>query len=322
MSKNRISSILGIKYPVISAAMWGLTNAKMVAAVSENGGLGILGPMAGQKFTSNLHEAGENLREQIHNVRSMTDKPFGVNLIPENSGKNSGISSDLFETYLDIMIEEKITVALVVGSLDNKSFFKKLTDNNIKIIFRPNTSDPSLIKPAEDMGVDILIATGLDEGGGLSINDWLAGTFSTVPRFVDEANIPVIAAGGIVDVRTARAAVALGAEGLYVGTRFLASNESPIPDKIKQLLVKANIEDLLYMPDPSSETVRAIKTSSLSGVIKKIKAGELKGTSALLTGMLTGDLDSGMVIADNGVSLIKNVKPIQEIVTELSEPFS
>lgn len=322
MTENRVCSILGIKSPIISAAMWGLTNAEMVAAVSENGGLGILGPMPGQKFSGNLGEASENMRTQIQRVRTLTDKPFGVNLIPDNSGQNSGISSDLFEAYLNVMIAEKVPVALVVGSLNNKAFFQKLTDHHIKIIYRPNTADPRLIKPAEELGVDLIIATGLDEGGGLPVNDWLAGTFSIVPRFVDEATVPVIAAGGITDVRTATAAVALGAEGLYVGTRFLASDESPIPTDIKQLLVQTNVEDLMYLPDPTSETVRAVKTPSLPDVIAQIQAGELKGTGALLTGMLTGNLNTGMVIADNGISLIKEIQPIQTIMQELATPFS
>ncbi|MDF7639704.1 nitronate monooxygenase [Lactobacillus sp. ESL0791] len=321
MTQNRVSEILNIKYPIISAAMWGLTNAKMVAAVSDAGGLGVLGPMPGQKPSNGLDEAGEVMREQIREVKTLTDKPFAVNIIADDSGANSGISSDLFAVYLDVMIEEKVPVALVVGHLSNHEFFDKLQKNNIKIIYRPNEADPKLIKQAEEMGLDAIIATGLDEGGGLPINPWLAGTFSVVPRFVDEATIPVIAAGGITDGRTAKAAVDLGAEGLYIGTRFLVTNESPLAENVKDLIVKSKLEDLVYLPDPTSETIRAIKTPKLPEIIKRISSGQISGTSTLLNGMLKGDLDNGTVVTDTGLSLIHSVKSVKEVIDELKVAF-
>lgn len=209
MKKNRITEILGIKYPIIQGPMAWLTDAKLVAAVSNAGGLGILGPSAGQTtMTPSPQETMERMREEIRKTRELTDKPFGVVIIVD-------VDMKFTNPLLDMIIEEKVPVALVngVAGMDFESTFKRLKNAGIKIVFR---GEPTVenARTIEKLGADVFVATGFDEGGMLPGGQ--IGTFSIVPLIVDSVkNIPVMAAGGISDIRGVRAAFALGAEGVF-----------------------------------------------------------------------------------------------------------
>ena len=242
MKKNRITEILGIKYPIIQGPMAWLTDAKLVAAVSNAGGLGILGPCAGQTtMTPSPQETMERMREEIRKTRELTDKPFGVVILVDADMRFT-------EPILDMIIEEKVNVALVNGldGTDYNGTFKRLKNAGIKIVFRP--LDPTIenARMAEKLGADVYVATGFDEGGTLPGAQ--IGTFSIVPLIVDAVkNIPVMAAGGISDIRGVRAAFALGAEGVFLGTRFLATEEARTAQNVKELMLRQLLKIYIFL---------------------------------------------------------------------------
>ena len=190
-----------------------LTNAELVAAVSNSGGLGILGPNAGQREAYSPEVTYQKFREEIQKTKSITDKNFGINiLLPINP---------FSEALLNAAIDEGVRYFATVGDVDS-IVFKKIKENNGVIIHRPLNPNSENMREAESLGVDLLVATGYDEGGVIPSQQ--IGTFSIVPAMVDSVSIPVLAAGGINDKRGVKAAFALGASGVYIGTRFLLNS--------------------------------------------------------------------------------------------------
>jgi enoyl-[acyl-carrier protein] reductase II len=320
---NRVSEILGIKYPIIQGAMSWVTNAELVAAVSNAGGLGMLGPHAGQKTNpKSLAEIMDRLRKEIHKVRRLTDKPFAVPVM---------ISNDLSSVNLiaDLLIEEGVNVVLING-IDNYDFeplVNRFRQNNIKTIYRALNPSIENARYAEKIGVDILVATGFDEGG--TVPDKVIGTFSIIPMISDAVSIPVMAAGGIADVRGVRAAFALGAEGVFAGTVFIATTESPAAENVKQLLVDHTASDLLLfrtnpayyrsIPTPYSRELLAMDER---GLTRDEIANKMYGEQGLKVGMLDGNLEEGYITVGNGISYIKGIRSVQEVVAELMHDFN
>ena len=238
--KNRICEILKIEKPVIQGPMFWLTDAKLVAAVSEAGGLGVLGPNAGQtSLPKDDNEKAERMRQEIRKVKELTSKPFGINIF--HSGQNPDIQLQLM---LKVVYEEKVPVAVVVhdGSEIAEDIIKDLKEHNVTILYRQISITPEIAQKAEKAGADIIVATGMDEGGTLPGHN--IGTFSIVPLIVDSVKIPVIAAGGITDRRTFNAALALGAEGVFCGSLFLSSTEARTAQNVKEMIIKTNANDL------------------------------------------------------------------------------
>ncbi|MQS53178.1 NAD(P)H-dependent flavin oxidoreductase [Companilactobacillus mishanensis] len=317
--KNRITEILNIEKPIIQGPLLWLTDAKLVAAVSNAGGMGMLGFNAGQTtVTKSIDETIERMRQQIKETRKLTDKPFGLNFGP------TGTDNDPFsEPMLKLMIEEKIPAVTYVGPIVPE-LFKKLKDNYIKIIYRYGTPNIENTKEAEKNGADIIVATGFDEGG--TVPEKVIGTFSIVPMIVDAVDhTPVMAAGGITDERTAEAAFALGAEGVYVGTAFLASEESRMADNIKQQLPGLNAEDMLMYRDVPAY-YRSIPGELPNKLVEMDKAGksgeEIFDASnrydGMRLGMLVGDLSQGFASFGLGISNIHAIEPVQVIVDRLN----
>ncbi|MQS90083.1 NAD(P)H-dependent flavin oxidoreductase [Companilactobacillus mishanensis] len=317
--KNRITEILNIEKPIIQGPLLWLTDAKLVAAVSNAGGMGMLGFNAGQTtVTKSIDETIERMRQQIKETRKLTDKPFGLNFGP------TGTDNDPFsEPMLKLMIEEKIPAVTYVGPIVPE-LFKKLKDNNIKIIYRYGTPNIENTREAEKNGADIIVATGFDEGG--TVPEKVIGTFSIVPMIVDAVDhTPVMAAGGITDERTAEAAFALGAEGVYAGTAFLASEESRMADNIKQQLPGLNAEDMLMYRDVPAY-YRSIPGELPNKLVEMDKAGksgeEIFDASnrydGMRLGMLVGDLSQGFASFGLGISNIHAIEPVQVIVDRLN----
>ena len=227
---NRICQILKIEKPVIQGPMFWLTDAKLVAAVSEAGGLGVLGPHAGHNsLPKDDVEKAERMRQEIRKVKELTSKPFGVNLF--HSGQNPDIQLQLL---LKVVYEEKVPVAVVYHDSPEiaEDIIKDLKAHGVTVVYRHLNFTPDLARKAEKAGVDIIAATGMDEGGTLPGHH--IGTFSIVPLIVDSVNIPVMAAGGITDRRTFNAAFALGAEGAFCGTLFLSATEARTSQNVKE----------------------------------------------------------------------------------------
>lgn len=229
--ETRITEILGMKYPIILAPMAWITDAGLAAAVSQAGGLGTIGPNAGAKtVTTDVEETGERLRDQIKRCRTLTDKPFAVNFVVGVAGLDRKFS----DRCVEVGIEEKIPAA-IVSQGSPLVYTQRLKDAGLKVIHVCSTVRHA--KKAEEAGVDAVVVSGT-EGGGHSGFDQMT-ILCLAPQVADAVSIPVIAGGGIVDARGLMGALALGAEGVYMGTRFMATKECPTHPKVKQAVLEA-----------------------------------------------------------------------------------
>ncbi|WP_129703623.1 NAD(P)H-dependent flavin oxidoreductase [Priestia megaterium] len=312
--KNRVSEILNTKYPLIQAPMSWNTDAQLVAAVANAGGLGILGPNAGQKtLTSDPKETAERMRNEIRKTRELTSSSFGLNII--SSGEERDKDNPFYNELLRVAFEENIKYFAIVGEA-NKVLFDKIKEHNGVIIYRPITPTPEIMKVAEKMGADLLVATGYDEGGGLPVKS--VGTFTVVPTMVDSVNIPVLAAGGINDSRGVKAAFALGAEGVYIGTRFIATQEAPSAIETKQAILDSGHEDMAFIV----KTLRSILTKKAEIILKKHENNEDTSsdiTGGFRTGMLEGKFDEGIISVNNGIDIIKDIPTVEELIERFFE---
>ncbi|MBP3892596.1 MAG: nitronate monooxygenase [Atopobiaceae bacterium] len=320
---NRICEILGIDKPVIQGPMVWLTDARLAAAVSNAGGMGSLGPNAGQTVVTRDPEGtAENMRAEIRKVRELTDKPFSVNVLP-----TQGREDIYTPPMLKVIYEEKVPVVTFVGEPD-AAMFAEFKEHGIKIVYRSLNPSPENAKAAEEAGADIIVATGFDEGGTLP--GMVLGTFSIVPLIVDAVDhTPVMAAGGIADARAFDAALALGAEGVYCGTAFLMSEESRMADNVKQAVLAANARDLLlfrtipaYYRSLPGRLANALVAMDQAGASNEELGRKMGGFANLRLGMLEGDMENGYVSVGNGISHIHEIKSCQAIVDDLTKHFS
>jgi len=324
MQNHSVSNILGIEKSVIQGPLSWLTDARLVAAVSNAGGLGVLGPNAGltaETAVSTPEATAEKMREEIRKTKMLTEKPFGVNLIP-------AIENDIWTPpMLQVIKEEGVQVVVYTGygkDVVIPALFDELKEAGIKIIYRDINPTPENSRQAEAAGADIIVATGFDEGGTLP--GTALGTFSIVPLIVDAVkNVPVLAAGGITDNRTARAAHALGAQGVFAGSVFISTHESRVPQSVKDKIVAANGLDMLLfrtLPDyyrslPGKLAEKLVQMDK-AGASREEIAAAMGGVSSLRVGMLEGNSDEGYIALGTGIGSIRSVKSVAEVVNELS----
>lgn len=324
MKNNRICQILGIEKPVIQGPLSWLTDARLVAAVSNAGGLGVLGPNAGltaETAVSTPEATAEKMREEIRKTKKLTEKPFGVNLIPTPE-------NDIWTPpILKVIKEEGVHAVVYTGYGDGAiipALFDELKAAGIIIIYRDINPTPANTHEAERAGADIIVATGFDEGGTLPGN--VLGTFSIVPMIADAVvNVPILAAGGIVDKRTARAAQALGAEGVFAGSVFISTEESRVPQSIKEKIVAANGLDLnlfrtlpdFYRSLPGKLTNKLVAMDK-AGASKEEIGGAMGGLRGLRLGMLEGNTDEGYISLGTGIGGITAITSVAEVVEQLT----
>jgi NAD(P)H-dependent flavin oxidoreductase YrpB (nitropropane dioxygenase family) len=306
MFKTRITELLGIKYPVIQGAMMWLSRAEMVAAVSNAGGLGI---MASLTFPTT-----KELREEIRKAKSLTDKPFAVNLtlLPT-------IRARSLEEYIETAIEEGVTIIETAGR-NPRQYMKQLRAGGVKVMHK--VASVKAAKTAERIGVDAVTIVGFEEGGNPGMDD--VTTLVLVPRTVDELEIPVIAGGGIGDGRGLVAALSLGAEGALMGTRFMLSRECPLHANIKQRLLEASEKDTMMIMRSINNPERVVATD----FARRILEMEAKGTSLeellpMIDGrrqkraLDKGEADEAMIPCGQVVGLIDNLPTIKEIIDDI-----
>ena len=316
---NRVCEILGIEKPIIQGpALW-LTDAQFVAACCNAGALGVIGLNAGQKDSVyTVEETMERTREQIRKVKELTKNPFALNVGPIDPQK------DIFTSpTIDLMVEEGVPIALYWGDVIPE-WFDRFHEKGIKVIFRADTPTVENTKAAVRAGADVIAATGFDEGGTLPVR--VIGTFSITPMLVDavEGKVPVVACGGIADARTAKAAFALGAGGLLVGTAFLLSEESIIAENIKEAAVKLNADDLLmyrtvpafYRSIPGELPQKLVEMSNTGASEAEIFQAQGR-YDGMRDGMLFGDLSKGFASFGLGISFIHKIEPVAAIVEHL-----
>lgn len=295
---NRVTELLNIKYPVLEGGMAWVGTAKLAAAVSEAGGLGTIG--AGS-MTPDI------LKESIKTIKSLTDKTFAVNIILVNPYANQ---------LVEIAKEENVPV-VIFGAGNPGKYIPQLKEKNIKVL--AVVSSENLAKRLEKAGVDAIIGEGMECGG--HIGD--VSTMVLIPKLVDVLNIPVIAAGGIADLRGARAALALGAEGIQMGTRFVATHECEAHENYKNLILKAGIRDAIVTGASIGHPARVIKTK-FAKKIKQLEVASPEEAEEMLVGSLRkafidGDLENGSFMAGQSAGLINEIKSVSEIVEEFGE---
>ncbi|GGA86181.1 NAD(P)H-dependent flavin oxidoreductase [Staphylococcus muscae] len=316
--KNRVTEVLGIEKPIIQGPMFWLTSGKFVGAISKAGALGVLGFNAGQTETAEtLEKSVENMRKEIEIARSITSNPIGMNVSP--SPEVEEVSKAMF----DLMVETGVEVAVMVGSFD-KEWTKRYHENGIKVVFRPHTPSVENVEEAIQGGADVIVATGFDEGG--TVPDRVIGTFSIIPLIVDAAKgrVPVIGAGGIADERTAKAAMVLGAEGIYVGSAFLMAEESNMAQNIKEQVKNFDATDMLMYNDYSSyyrsipgELPNELQEMSDKGATKQEIFDKHYGYKGMRNGMVFGDLSKGYASFGLGISFMNEIEPAAAIVDRL-----
>ena len=243
--KTRMTETFGIQYPIMLAGMNWLTTPKLVAAVSNAGGLGVL---AGQQYTA------DKLREAIKAIREQTDKPFGINLTLGAGARER----------IPIVIEEKVPVAIVsVGRPD--AYTRTLKDAGMKVLHAISTARHA--KTAQRAGVDGVICEGFEAGGHKGFTELT--TLVLTPMVVEAVEIPVVAGGGICDAGSVIAALALGADGVYMGTRFMATTESDSHPRVKENIVKG--EDVCTVSVPKDKMLARDLGNAFTGKYIEMK---------------------------------------------------
>lgn len=302
--KNRICELLDIKYPIFQGGMAWLGTAELAAAVSEAGGIGIIGCGSGNK---------EYLKMQIDKIRTLTSKPFGVNIM---------LLSEHVDEIVELVCQEKVKM-VTTGAGNPGKYIEKFKENGIKII--PVVPSVALAKRMEKNGADAIIVEGTEAGGHIGE----LTTMALLPQIVDEVNIPVIAAGGIADGRGLVAAFSLGAEAVQIGTRFICSDECIASKEFKNIILKAKDRDAVVTGRSTGHPVRVLKnsfTKKLDEMEKEnlsIEEIEEAGRGALKVAAIDGDVKNGSVMAGQISGMIKDIKPckilIENIINEANE---
>lgn len=297
--KTELCDVLGIEYPIIQGAMAHISDGKFAATVSEAGGLGVI--------ASTLHD-GQWVKEQVEIARSITDKPFAVNLIME---------SDIVEECARMCVELKVPICTISAGNPEK-IVPILVEGGIKVIcLIPHAR---AAKKMQDLGATAVVAEGMEGGGHIG----KMRTFPMVRQVAEAVDIPVIAAGGIADGKGFMAALMLGAVGVQMGTAFLVAEECPISDVYKQIVIDASDSDTVLTGEYGKKQVRCIKSPWTEEYWKLHDSGasseELdqfcRGTVAAAR---DGIIERGAFSAGMISGLITEMKPAAKIITDIME---
>lgn len=298
MINSVICDMLNIEYPVFQGGMAHIADARLAAAVSEGGGLGIISAMS---------RDAEYLRKQIKDAKELTDKPFGVNVM---------LMSPYTDEVAALLAEEKVSV--VTTGAGNPSKYMELW-NNAGLHVIPVVASTALAKLVERLGASAVIAEGGESGG--HVGD--ATTMALVPQVCDAVNIPVIAAGGIADGRTMAAAFMLGAQGVQIGTRFLVAEECGVHQNYKNKILHAGDISTIVTGRRLGHPVRSIKTPFSRAYAKAeytdISDDDLEqmAVGALRLAAVEGDEKNGCFLAGQIAGLVNREQPAKEIIEEI-----
>ena len=304
MKPNRITELFGIQYPVIAGGMVWCSGWRLAAAVSNAGGLGLLG-------AGSMHP--ETLIEHIDKMNAATDKPWGINIplmYPE------------IERLIEIIIEKGVKIVFTSAG-SPKKYTARFHEAGIKVAHVVSSS--KFAKKCEEAGVDAVVAEGFEAGGHNGREE--TTTLALIPQVRDAISLPLIAAGGIGSGKAMLAAMALGAEGVQIGTLFAVSEESSASDDFKQLCVDLGEDGTMLALKKISPT-RLIKNELFAKIAEAENRGaeadelrELLGRAASKRGIFEGDLENGELEIGQIASTIKEVKPVAQIMHELITDF-
>jgi NAD(P)H-dependent flavin oxidoreductase YrpB (nitropropane dioxygenase family) len=304
MFETRITKLFGIEHPVVGGCMMHISGPEFVAAISEAGALGMM--------ASAMFDSQEKFRQAVLETKELTDRPFGVNLSLFPALRP--IDNDL---YIEVILEEGVPVVETSGHRPPEDMLGRLQDAGVKTMHKCVSVRHAL--SAQKAGVDAVTVFGT-EGGG-HIGELGLTTMVLVPRTAQELEIPVLAAGGIVDGRGLLAALALGAEGVTIGTRLLLTEECPIHDNLKQALAAATEMDTLPILGSLHNTLRAWKNPAA------LKVAELEAAQAELWEILgvvagtetkrmyeEGEIDAGVIACSQSIGCVSEIKPVAEVI--------
>jgi enoyl-[acyl-carrier protein] reductase II len=304
--------MIGIEYPIFQAGMGWVARADLAAAVSEAGGLGVIGAGSVMK--------PEELREDIRKVKSLTDKPFGVDIIFATlraSGSEVVQYTNAVQGMIKVVLEERVPV-LISGLGSPKGVVPDAHKQGIFVMSVVGAVRHA-VKAVSD-GVDALVASGCDGGGHVG----QIGTAVLIPAVVDAVDVPVLAGGGLADGRGLAAAMAFGAQGVWLGTRFIATDDAMAHNNYKDKIVEINETDTVVTRAHSGKPCRLIRnqfTSSWEGREHEIEPYPLQslhvGQPASELGRRKGDTDKGVLPAGQSSGLIREVKPACEVVRDI-----
>lgn len=298
--KTRITELLGIEYPVIQGGMAWVAEHHLAAAVSEAGGLGLIGA---------ANAPAEMVREEIRKTRELTEKPFGVNIM---------LMSPHAEEIAKVVVEEGVKV-VTTGAGNPGKYMKMWKDAGIIVI--PVVASVALAKLMERDGADAVVAEGTEAGGHIGE----ATTMTLVPQVADAVSIPVIAAGGIGDGRGIAAAFMLGAEAVQMGTRFVVAKESKVHENYKQRVLKAKDIDSEVTGRSHGHPVRCLRNqmtreyTKLEAEGKSFEELEYLTVGALRKAVVEGDIRNGTVMAGQIAGLVKEEQTCREMIEEMME---
>jgi NAD(P)H-dependent flavin oxidoreductase YrpB (nitropropane dioxygenase family) len=298
--------------------LW-ITGARLVAAVSNAGGLGVIGPNAGSTtVTTDMAETGERLRREIQKVRTLTSKPFAVNVVlPPPAFPDLG--KEFTDRTAQVAVEEKVPAVVITGE-HMEPYIDQFKRAGITILCRGLSINVEIAKRAEAAGIDCMIAVGF-EGGGHSGIDQLP-TFVLVPQIVRALKIPVVAGGGIVDGRGMVAALALGAEGIFMGTRFMATTECDAHPNVKKAIIEA-IDTSTVSCAGVMGMARGIRNNLTEKCLKVAAGGgslidvSMLYRGTIIPGLLEGDVINGSVGCGAAAGMITDIKGAADVVNDV-----
>lgn len=304
--QTRVTELLGIRYPIVQGGLAYLAYADMAAAVSNAGALG--------QITAMSLPSPEALREEIRKVRRLTDRPFGVNFAIGQHGRP-------FAEMVEAALEEGVRIVSVTGG-NPEPLFRMLEGHDVKKLVL--VASVRQAQKAEAIGADAVMAVGQEGGGHLGRDD--IGTMVLVPRVVDSVSIPVLASGGIGDGRGLMAGLALGAEGIEMGTRFIATKECIAHHHYKERIVMAKETDTVVIKRSLGAPGRALNTEGTRRILEKEAAGatyemlkkDISG-AANRQAIHEGAMDDGFAWAGQVVGLIDNVPTVEELIQDMVE---
>lgn len=298
--ETKITELLGIKYPIIQGGMAWVAENHLAAAVSEAGGLGLIG---------GANAPAEVIRDYIRKVKEVTDKPFGVNVM---------LMSPYADDVAKVVVEEGVKV-LTTGAGDPSKYMDMWKSAGIKVI--PVVASVALAKRMERYGADAVVAEGTESGGHIGE----ATTMTLVPQVVDAVSIPVVAAGGIGDGRGIAAAFMLGAEAVQMGTRFLVAKECIVHQNYKDRVLKAKDIDSIVTGRTHGHPIRGLRNQMTREYLRLEKEGksfeelEKLGLGALRRAVQDGDVTNGTVMAGQIAGMVNKEQTCKEMIEEMME---
>ena len=296
--KTKITELLGIEYPIIQGGMAWVAEHHLAAAVSEAGGLGLIGA---------ANAPADWVREQIRAARELTDKPFGVNIM---------LMSPYAEDVAKVVAEERVSV-VTTGAGNPEKYMTLWKNAGIRVI--PVVASVALAKRLERCGVDAVVAEGTESGGHIGE----LTTMVLVPQVADAVQVPVIAAGGIADGRGVAAAFMLGASGCQLGTRFVATKEAVVHERYKEYILKAKDIDTKVTGRSTGHPVRCLRNQMTREYLRIEAEGidleklELMTVGGLRRAVVDGDVESGNVMAGQCAGMITEILTCREVMEKL-----